>query len=402
MTIDPRLPALLEGLVNTLVQERVLRPDRPQGDWWMQGIRAVPRHAFLPARAWVPPHDGQGGHDIDRNQNPHDWWNAAYRDSLVVTRREGDDVADVSSPPTCVLSRPSTVFRLLRLLDPMPHDRVMEMGTGTGYTAALLAWLIGGDQVTTIEIDPGLAAVARQNLQRTGFNPITLVRDGSLGSGVRERFSRVHITCGVPSVPRRLLEQTNPGGVIVLPWMPPHGQRGEMLRLTVTQDQHAIGHFHGATTFIPMRTQIQANRPASPAGSLEEGEGDVSYPRLPPSTVHEAIPHGFGIWLTAQAPHVAITSTGWEDRDGSRRWVMRLRSTRDDSGAVVVADPLGTLDEGKREVRVTQSGERLWDDLEAAYMSWQEAQRPGRDRLGLSITSTHETIWLDEPGRSVA
>ncbi|MGP4104001.1 hypothetical protein [Nonomuraea sp. KM90] len=399
MDIYHRLPARREELIATLVRRGVLARDQPRRDRWITSLAEVPRHAFVPARAWVAEDMGQTGRAIDRDLDPEAWLRAAYLDLPLITQRGGADVAADAVAPTSLLSRPSTVFRQLCLLDPLPGQRLLEVGTGTGYTAALLGWHLGDAQVTSIEIDPDLAAVARQNIRSIGRAPTIVTDDAGPARAPGEVFAGMHVTCGVRTFPSSWLAQTLPGGVIVAPWMSAHGQRGEMVRLTVEPDGSALGRFHRCTTSVPMRGAVPTARPAEPVGDRER-DGRASHPALLPSTPYEALAHGYGIWLTGQAPHVVVAGAGWEQRDGARLWVMRLRSTRDDSAATIVADPCHAHP-GERDVLAIQSGEPLWDRLEAAYSSWLQAGRPGRDRLGLRISPGRQTIWLDTPAQPV-
>lgn len=127
-------------------------------------LRAVPRHLFLPE---VPP-------------------GAAYRDEAVVTRR------DAEGRPVSSSSQPTIMALMLEQLGVEPGHRVLEIGAGTGYNAALLAHLAGpGGRVTSVDIDPGLVGRARGHLAEAGFPGVEVV----CGDGA-EGFARARRTTG--------------------------------------------------------------------------------------------------------------------------------------------------------------------------------------------------------------
>jgi protein-L-isoaspartate(D-aspartate) O-methyltransferase len=97
-------------------------------------------------------------------------------------------------------------------------ERVLEIGTGSGYHAALLACLVGAENVVTIERIPELAAWGRLNLERTGFGAVTVVTgDGSLGHPDRAPYECILATAGAPRIPPAWATQLSVGGRILAP-----------------------------------------------------------------------------------------------------------------------------------------------------------------------------------------
>jgi protein-L-isoaspartate O-methyltransferase len=143
------------------------------------------------------------------------------RDCYIVTQVDDgtpldlDAVGDLS---TSSASQPSYVFRMLAAIAVQPGMRVLEIGTGTGYTAALLSARLGDRNVTTIEVDEDVADDAKRALTRAGFRPTVLLGDGARGYPPNARYDRVIATCLVRAVPYAWVEQTLPGGLILTPW----------------------------------------------------------------------------------------------------------------------------------------------------------------------------------------
>jgi protein-L-isoaspartate(D-aspartate) O-methyltransferase len=115
------------------------------------------------------------------------------------------------------ISQPYVVARMTELLRPKPGDRVLEIGTGSGYQAAVLAKL--GANVVSFERQPELAASARENLEWLGLGDRVDVRlgDGSIGDPEGGQYDGIIVTAAAPRVPERLLEQLKDGGRMVIP-----------------------------------------------------------------------------------------------------------------------------------------------------------------------------------------
>ena len=226
------------------------------GDAWIDALRQVPRHRFVPARAWATPQDNRPEHTINRDDAPEQWWDAIYTNTAIVTQRANGsaDVADTTAAPTSSLSCPHVSIEFLKLLDLAVHHRVLEIGTGTGWSAAMIEHRVGADHVTTIEVDPRVASTASDNLKAAGSSVEVLTGDGALGIPGQHPHDRVHVTCGVLQIPYAWVEQTRPGAVIVLPWTPPGGGWGYQVRLDVLDDGTAIGRIGTEAAFMLMRT----------------------------------------------------------------------------------------------------------------------------------------------------
>jgi protein-L-isoaspartate(D-aspartate) O-methyltransferase len=115
-------------------------------------------------------------------------------------------------------SQPSVMTMMLELLDPTAGERVLEIGGGTGYNAALLRELVGPKgRVTTIEIDGRLAGRARDALRQSGHRARVVVGDGRVGFPPGAPYDRIIVTASAAEVPNAWIEQLRLGGRIVLP-----------------------------------------------------------------------------------------------------------------------------------------------------------------------------------------
>jgi protein-L-isoaspartate(D-aspartate) O-methyltransferase len=154
-------------------------------------MRAVPRHLFVP-RATV---------------------REAYSEDGIVTHPGSD------GRPRSMASAPFVVAQMLEQLDVQPGHRVLEIGAGTGYNAALLAHLAGpGGFVTAIDIDQDVVDGARTALATAGFDAIQVAcGDGEYGYHQAAPYDRIIVTAGAWDVPAAWTNQLAPGGRIVVP-----------------------------------------------------------------------------------------------------------------------------------------------------------------------------------------
>jgi protein-L-isoaspartate(D-aspartate) O-methyltransferase len=148
----------------------------------LRAMRAVPRHEFVPA----------------------DYGALAY-DDRPLPIGEGQTI-----------SQPYIVALMTELIDPEPSDRILEVGTGSGYQAAVAAELV--DEVYSIELIPELAASAAERLRRLGVDNVHVREgDGYLGWPEHAPFDGILVTAGADHVPQPLIEQLAPGARMVIP-----------------------------------------------------------------------------------------------------------------------------------------------------------------------------------------
>ncbi len=153
----------------------------------------VPRHRFLPP-------------DVPLDQ--------AYSDDVVPIKRDPDGTVLSSS------SQPTMMAMMLHQLRLQPGHNVLEIGTGTGYNAALMQHIVGEDgNVTTLEIDNDMVRLAQDSLQRAVYGSTVRVvqGDGAAGYAPRASYDRIIATVGVWDIPLAWVQQLKPRGIIVAP-----------------------------------------------------------------------------------------------------------------------------------------------------------------------------------------
>jgi protein-L-isoaspartate(D-aspartate) O-methyltransferase len=146
------------------------------------------------------------------------------------------------------ISQPYIVGRMLELLDLQGDERVLEIGTGTGYQAALLARL--ASQVFTIERIPELGVAAVENVQRLGIPNVSVkVFDGTFGWSDQAPFDRIIVAAAAPAVPDTLVQQLARRGKMVLPIGPVGDQRlARVCRVATTLQIEDCG----SAEFVPL------------------------------------------------------------------------------------------------------------------------------------------------------
>lgn len=233
-------------------RDRMVRDDIVAGgvtdERVVEAMRATPRHEFVPGPQR----------------------NLAYFDmSLPIGEAQ-------------TISGPFVVAYMTEKLEPKPADRVLEIGTGSGYQAAVLAPLVG--TVYSIEINEKLGEKAAKTLARLGYkNVVTKIGDGFLGWPEHAPFDKIIVTCSPENVPRPLVEQLAEGGRMVIPV----GERyDQTLVLLTKRDGRLEREALVPSLFVPMtgtaeqgrKVQPDATRPTIDNGGFETLLPDTTVP----------------------------------------------------------------------------------------------------------------------------
>ncbi|MET9290804.1 methyltransferase domain-containing protein [Streptomyces sp. NPDC003077] len=281
-------------------------------DWLRKAFLAVPREHFVPDRVWWPQRGADGLFPLlDRRVRPRRWIAAVYRPlAALVTQIADGRIRPEDGPTDCAeftssISCPAVVVDMLHHLDPRPGDRVLEIGTGTGYNTALLQARVGAGNLDTIEIDEGIAARARTTLGARGAVPRVITGDGEYGHAPGAPYDRLLSTAAVREVPRAWLRQVRAGGVIVTPLDTPFNCDA-LLRLVCDGAGHATGHLIKGIGFMKLRGQRAPRSYAS-----------LGWPPWPSYRVtvgpdEQRITAGAG---EDEGPVGSISGTSWCERD---------------------------------------------------------------------------------------
>lgn len=208
-TVDPYAEAREELVQRTIIARGVSDPAV------LAAMRAVPRHRFV----------------------PDEYLSQAYADHPL----------PIGYGQT--ISQPFIVAWMTELLELEPGDRVLEIGTGSGYQAAVLAEIV--DQVYTIEIIPELAEAAAARLAALGYDDVVTTQgDGYFGWAEHAPYDAIIVTAAPDHLPQPLVAQLKEGGYIVIPIGPPGGYQS-LWRFTKVNDELKAENL-GGVRFVPL------------------------------------------------------------------------------------------------------------------------------------------------------
>jgi protein-L-isoaspartate(D-aspartate) O-methyltransferase len=195
---------------------------------------------------------------LRRAEDPQRWLELAYANTSVTTQVDDGHPAGEGGrgfEVTSSASMPAVVAQMLTALEVEPGMRVLEIGTGTGYNAALLAHRLGASHVVSVEIDPTVAQHARHTLAAAGYGAVSVITgDGAQGYPPQAPYDRVISTAAATTVPYPWVAQTRPGGLVLTPWGTAY-YPGGLLALTVDRDGTASGRIVGPASFMWLRAQ---------------------------------------------------------------------------------------------------------------------------------------------------
>ncbi|WUU84368.1 methyltransferase domain-containing protein [Streptomyces cellulosae] len=324
---------------------------------WTDAFAAIPRHVFVPrfyqqdtTGAWQSLTWGDPG-----------YLEAVYSDEALTTQLDDQGV------PTSSSSQPSVMLRMLEALDAEEGHQVLELGTGTGYNAALLSHRVGDKAVTSIDIDHGLVKAAGTHLDTVGLRPTLARADGAQGWPGRAPYDRIIATVGLHSIPWPLLDQAAPEAVIVVPLG--YG----IVRVTVTGPGHASGRF------LPTPAYFMARRSNGAAPRFDEtARQQPTDTTVPPADLLERLKFPASLALPG------YVSCSWKDSDGNLE-------------SVGLWTPDGSTATAHVSGAVRQCGpRRLWDTVEGLAESF--IGTPDLEDFHLTITPAGQVVSYGEAG----
>jgi protein-L-isoaspartate(D-aspartate) O-methyltransferase len=387
---------LLAGLVEDLSSSGALSPE------WRAAFLAVPRHLLVPVvvgRAGVV---GRRPRPIRRAEQPESWLEMVYRDEPVITQiNDGAPLAlpagsAESAPPrqavyTSSTSMPSVVAEMLTALRAEPGMRVLEIGTGTGWNTALLAHRLGGEHITSVEIDPHISAHARTALTEAGYDAVSvLTGDGALGHSRRAPYDRVLSTVCVYQVPYPWIAQTCPGGLVLTPWGTEY-YNGHLLALRVAGDGTATGRIVGATAFMALRDQRIPWIPISEIVT-EDSEARAEEKLSKRHPRYYVTGYDARTAIGVQVPRCIPRYTPPDDHDPDG--ILWLLDQWTHSWASIHHQP-----DKPGPYRVRQYGpRRLFNEVSTAYRGWKAAGKPPAHTWRITITPEGQRAELTRAG----
>lgn len=348
---------------------------------WAETFRAVPRHALVPqpmeevveggVTAWRP---------VDLSDRGA-WLDAIYTDRTLVTVVDGDGMPLSSS------TKPSLVVGMLAELGLVGGERVLEIGTGTGYSTALLCEglgrLSGGlvdGQVTTVDVNPELVDTAVRRLDGLGYWPHARAGDGLDGYPPNGPYDRIVATCSVPRIPDAWIDQLAVGGLILADVAT--GIEGGLVRLEKQVDGSLVGSYaRTGARFMPARSVGSAFYPGPPRVDY----APTAATERPTAIGGRTFLHNYPLRLLAG---LALPGTSLVYHTGDDGHSVQLQHV-DGSWA---RSPLTGSSGG---ASVTWGGQRcLWETVEDIADVWRRAGEPDPRSLRWEVRGASQTVTL--------
>ena len=351
------------------------------------------REAFIPDVIWI--RDGDIFRSLSKQDDPDGWRAAVAADEPVVTQVDlgATPSGRTGTFPSSSCSQPSIVAEMLDALDVGSGQKVLEIGTGTGWNAALLvARVRPGGHVISVEIDARIAQQARDALAATGCHVLVVTADGEEGWPEQAPYDRIIATAAVRDrIPAAWLDQLRPGGRLVTPWGT-DWSNGVMLRLDKDVDGSSLGRFSGDLAFMRLRRHRRDLSGFQPTAK-QIGAADRSTTECRGADLNRILNPAKGQFaIGARLRHCTLL-VEW-DKFGERHHVIELDDGETGSWARLDADLTNPA-----PFTVDQLGPRqLWNELETAYDWWHDHGEPAMDRFGLRATGDgQQWLFLDTP-----
>ncbi len=359
---------------------------------WQTAVLAVPRHEFVPEFYQQSTDPGPTNWELVSALSPDTrerWWNEVWANTPLVTQLGpvGRLGRQVVTGPSSSSSAPSLMTRMLEALDIRNGNRVLEIGTGSGYNAALMSHRLGDQNVFSLDVDAELVNSARDRLAALGYQPTLAAADGVAGLPQHAPYDRIIATCAVSRVPWSWAEQTTEGGLILVD-VKPSASVGNLVLLRRERDRLEGRFDAGYATFMHMRTPAFHTKPqAQPTRNRDEAQRRMTTLRT------ERLWENAPLWFLVHLWEGGRVGFGYAmDPDTGGPGPVFFSSQDGSWGELSIAS-----EDGTREV--WEGGpRRLWANIEAATEFWRQLDEPGWSRFGLTVMSDDkQVVWLDEP-----
>jgi protein-L-isoaspartate O-methyltransferase len=283
-------------------------------------------------------------------------------------------------------TKPDLMIRMLEALDVTDGMRVLEIGTGTGYNAALLSHRLGSAQVCSVDIDPHLVSQARQRLTRLGYTPTVATADGADGLPAHAPFDRIIATCALFAVPTAWIDQLRPGGLALVHIEGPLGA-GNLLALRRSDTQELQGPFLPWWGCFMRRRTTAGPTVGSPRPTRTTQQPTTRHTTVDPAELDggKQFPFLAQLYLS---PGMFRSIQLTDDHEA----ITELRAP-DGSWCQITREPDATGRYTVREAGPTP----LWTNVEIAWNRWHALGTPPWHEFGLTATPIEHHIWHLDP-----
>lgn len=337
---------------------------------WRLALTETPRHVFVP---------------------DHSLTDAYSMTALATQWRTAD--AHGNKRATSSASSPNAVAVMLERLVAQDHHRVLEIGTGTGYNAALLCHRLGSPNVYSNDLDPALVDRARRALASLGYYPTLVAADGYSGLADGAPYDRILATCAINHIPPEWIRQLADCGRIVAPLA--GNSANPLLILDKTAPDEVAGYFDNENIgFMPLRHDVDSPLgPGETAGSSASGMAHYGTTTTDPRRVHEARPE-LALFCQLHVPGLQFGYGTDPEQPTDRARATRIIAHTGEA----VADVSFRPEHGRWPV-IQRGPQRIWDTIETAMTLWDHLGQPDISRFGVSALDDvdRQYVWLDAP-----